>query len=275
VNFRQNDNVVMVETPVQSEFADSCEVPNAGGMVTYGYKITNTGNTNVHLNSVLDSHYGERLSNPPQALAAGGVLQLTHGPVNVTQAMTNSVLVDADVDPANGASCSATDTVVITAKPAPAQTCADGKPKALGFKYVGGSCSDSNHQQGTKATCSGDSTDEEPVTITFKDKNGNVLLTRTVNLGESMLVQAGDKFESETHVVISDMANRVLQSLNIHTSCSAPLLVGDQHGGVILDAFIAGSDGGKGGKGGKGSKGKGGKGDKGGKGSKGSKGKKK
>lgn len=278
VNFRQNDNVVMAEVPVQTEFADSCEVPNAGGMVTYGYKITNTGNTHVNLNSVLDSSYGERLSNPPRALAAGGVLQLMHGPVNVTQAMTNSVTVTADVNPANGASCSATDSVSITAKPAPAQTCADGKPKALSFKYVGGSCSDSNHQQGTKATCSGDSTNRQPVQLTVKDKNGRVYVTRTVNIGESVLVETSmlgaDKFETDSYVEISTTSGQVLQTIKLHTSCSAPLNVGDQHGGVILDGFVAGSDGGKGGKG---SKGKGSKADKGskGKGTKGSKGKKK
>ena len=91
------------------------------------------------------------------------------------------------------------------------------------------------------------------------DKKGTVLLTETVNIGDTVLVDPSqygkDKFDSETHIAVIS-GNKVIQNLNIHTSCSVALEVGDQHGGVVISSFTPDGSGGKG----KGSKGKGSKG---------------
>ena len=66
---------------------------------------------------------------------------------------------------------------------------------------------------------------EEVVTITDPGSN-KVTFTAT-----------GSRLPSHTRfdIVQGDM---VLQSLDVHTSCSAPLAIGDQFGGVILRTYV-------------------------------------
>lgn len=271
VNFRQKDDVVIDGGIGQQEGAESCSVPFGGAEVSYSYLITNKGDTKVSISSIEDSQFGELLNNPPKFLEAGDSFTLTRKKT-VTQSTLSTVNVNAEVAGNSAVTCPAMDTTEVNVDAAPEYSCADGKPKQLGFTYVGGSCSDSTHAQGSKSSCSGNSTGISPVTLKFMDKSGSVFLTEQVNIGDTVLVDPSkygkDKFDSETHIAIIS-GNKVIQTLNIHTSCSAPLVVGDQHGGVVISSFTPDGSGGKGkGSKGKGSKGKDAKGSK-GKGSKG------
>jgi hypothetical protein len=83
-----------------------------------------------------------------------------------------------------------------------------------------------------------------------------------VNVGDTVVLDGnGQKLDSETNVIITK-GNSVLQRINFHTSCSVPLAVGDQHGGIVISSFTP-DVGGHGGKGSKGSKAKGSHGHKG------------
>lgn len=272
VNFRQKDDVIIAESSNSSEGADSCDVAFGGAEVTYAYKVKNTGTTQVDVTSVLDSKLGQMLPVSPKVLAPGNSFSLTSSPVFIKANTASFVNVSAHVKGDTSVVCPATDSAPVVVAAAPLLSCADGKPVALGFTYVGGACADSKHSQGSsKSSCSGSSKNAEPVTLQLTNKNGSVLLSKTVNIGDTVLLDNnGTKLDSETHALISK-GGKVIQSLNIHTSCSVPLVVGDQHGGLVISSFTP-ENGGAGGKGskGKGSKGKDAKGSKG----KGSKGKK-
>jgi uncharacterized repeat protein (TIGR01451 family) len=278
VNFRQKDDVVIAESNATGQYLDSCDIPFGGADVSYSYKVTNRGSTDVSLTSVLDSKFGEILASVPTSLATGEMLTFTKGPIFVDQSVSNTVSVAADVAPYNASACSAVDTVIVNAALAPEYSCADGKPTKLGITYVGGSCSDSNHDQGSsKSSCSGNSRGLEPVTLKLTDKNGSQLASQLVNIGDTVtLDNNGSKFGSETNAYIYQ-GGKLIQSINFHTSCSVPLAVGDQHGGILISSFTPeGNGSGKGSHGHKGSKGKGSKAHKGskGKGSKAHKGSK-
>jgi hypothetical protein len=252
VNFRQKDDVVIAESTGNGQGSDSCEVPFGGAEVIYAYQVNNSGSTDVDLNSVLDNKLGEMLPSSPMLLAAGETLALTSAPVFISQSTSNTVNVSANVSGDTSVVCPAVDTVIVTSNPAPELSCADGKPVKLGITYIGGSCSDSNHDQGSsKSSCQGDTSGTEPVTLELTDKNGNAYLSQLVNIGDTVILDGnGSKLDSETNAIISQ-GNRILQEINFHTSCSVPLAVGDQHGGIVISSFTPEAGGA-----GKGSKGK-------------------
>ncbi len=254
VNFRQKDDVVIAESSNDGQALDSCTVPFEGAEVTYGFLVSNTGTTDIEVSSVFDDALGELLLASPTALAAGDSLALSSAPVFINQTSMAAVNVFANVSGNAGVVCPAIDVADVVVDAAPDYSCADGKPVQLGITYVGGSCADSNHSQGSsKSTCSGDSSGVEPVTVELSDKHGGVYVSQLVNVGDTITLDGnGAKLDSETNVVISQ-GGSVIQSINFHTSCSVPLAVGDQHGGIIISSFTPEENG----HGGKGSKGKG------------------
>ncbi|MFV1873320.1 MAG: hypothetical protein ACMZ64_08385 [Oleiphilus sp.] len=255
VNFRQKDDVVITESVASSQGMDSCDIPFGGAKVSYHYKVTNSGSTAINVTSVLDDQLGEMLTASPTSLAIGEMLTLSSDPIFVETSISNKVTAIAEVDPYNASLCSAMDAVSVHAADAPDYSCADGKPVELGITYVGGSCSDSNHDQGSsKSSCSGDSTGKAPVTVLITDKDGDELASALLGSGESFTIDNnGSKFDSETNAEIYH-DGKLIQSINFHTSCSVALEVGDQHGGIIISSFTPEAGGS-----GKGSKGKGSK----------------
>ena len=247
VDFREKDDDYVAEAPSLSEAMDACSIPYAGADVAFSYKITNTGTTQVNLESVQDAMFGEMLDTPPVALAAGESLTLNSDPYPFTQSITNQVDVLAYASGDTAVSCPASDTVLIEKADAPQLSCEDGKPAQLGITYVGGSCSDSNHDQDDrKASCSGDSTGASPVRLTLTDKKGEVYVSQVLAIGESLILDAAaigkSKLDSETNAIIED-GSGVIQEINFHTSCSAPLATGDQHGGILISSFVPEEDG--------------------------------
>jgi len=114
----------------------------------------------------------------------------------------------------------------------------------LTFTYQGGN-SLSNTQEG-KATVSGTLSDPPPSTVYIvgTNKGNEVYFSGTVNLGETFDLSAAvagiDKFGTETFISIYDAdpnaGGSLLQDINVHTSCSKPLSLGDVFGGVTLVA---------------------------------------
>ena len=66
--------------------------------------------------------------------------------------------------------------------------------------------------------------------------NGTVLLGET--FGIDATAAGADKLKANTYVHIFDLEGEVLQTIKFHTSCSQPLALGDEFGGVQLVGFI-------------------------------------
>ena len=66
--------------------------------------------------------------------------------------------------------------------------------------------------------------------------DGNVLLGDT--FGIDATAAGENKLRAETYVHIFNLGSEWLQSIKFHTSCSQPLALGDEFGGVQLVGFI-------------------------------------
>lgn len=248
VKFRQKNDVVIAESNQTTEPSDSCLVPYNGASVTFGYKVKNTGSTSVDVSSILDDTLGEVLQDTPLVLSPGQSYTLSSDEIFIDKETVSAVFVSAHASGDTGVVCPAQDVVDISVEPAPQLSCEDGKPSKLGITYVGGSCDDSDHNQGGKSSCQGDSTHANPVRITLNDKKGNTYLSQVIESGDTVILDSAalgkSKLDSETNVYIED-GSGIIQSINFHTSCSAPLAVGDQHGGIVITSFVP-EEGGKG-----------------------------
>ena len=106
-----------------------------------------------------------------------------------------------------------------------------------------------NHQQDPrKVDVEGDPEFEPEVHIIAADKKfedlhkAKIYFEGDVNLGETFSIdatQAGrTKLRSNTYVHIFDLEGGLLQTIKFHTSCSQPLPLGDEYGGIQLVGFI-------------------------------------
>ncbi len=131
----------------------------------------------------------------------------------------------------------------------PLQTCDFGKPCLLTFTYTGEDCAASDHhQEAGKWSCDGDPMFTDPVFIRATDKSdpddagGKIYFEGLVALNGQFDAEAAnadeDKFRSNTWFHIFNESGDWLQSIKIHTSCSAPLRLGDQFGSLVLDVFV-------------------------------------
>ena len=95
------------------------------------------------------------------------------------------------------------------------------------FTYTGGSCGDSNNSQpNDKWECSGSFNGGASANIQFKDGSVNVAL------GESFQVERGDAED------ITISSNGGSQTMELHVSCSQPLIVGESFGALTIAGFI-------------------------------------
>ena len=118
----------------------------------------------------------------------------------------------------------------------------DGKPSSLTFQYTGEDCTFSDNNQGDKAKCEDISPLGQPVQVVYTGKNKDKFTvspdTESINVGDQVTIARtdGKNFESNTKVEIRQSGTAV-QKLEIHTSCSQPLELGDQFGSLVLTAF--------------------------------------
>ena len=152
-------------------------------------------------------------------------------------------LVACNEPPAGGAPQAA-------APPEPADACDAGKPAALTFRYDGAGCDATSHAQARKrVSCTGDARMEPAVRIVVTNRRNHEHPKARVYFDGMVLLQ--DVFTAEaaradrrrltnrTFVLVYDLAGELVQEIELHTSCSQPLRLGDQFGAVVLEAFVA------------------------------------
>ncbi len=214
----------------------------SGNTVTYTYEVTNLGDAITGL-SVVDDKLGTIASGVD---IGNGQTKTFTKDATITETTTNVATATGDLLGAPGVECTATDTATVTVAPPPG-SCADGKPKTLVFKYTGESCAASKNQQGDKAKCSGDPNGAQPIKVvcTSKDCTGSspkivvIPSDQSVDVGETVKVDAAGRDTLHSNTKLKLTQNGVtLQELEIHTSCSQPLAVGDQYGSLLLVEFI-------------------------------------
>lgn len=209
------------------------------GDVIYSYVVTNLGDA-VQV-TVTDDKLG------PVPDAAQNVFQLNRDEskafsvlTQLTQTTTNIVTVSGMLVGPSPISCMTQASATVTVEEPP-KTCASGKPTTLVLEYTGQSCAASANDQGGKTTCDGDPAGATPIQLVMTKDSDKISVTpasQTVNIGDLITISRndGNRFASTTEFDLVQGAN-VLQSLNIHTSCSVPLVVGDQYGSMVLRDF--------------------------------------
>ena len=98
-----------------------------------------------------------------------------------------------------------------------------------------------------KVECDGDPLFADPVFIIANDKDddgaGKMWFTGYVELNGCFTIEAAnagkDKLKSKTYFhIFSARGDAPLQLVQIHTSCSQPLVLGDQFGSLVLDGYV-------------------------------------
>lgn len=111
--------------------------------------------------------------------------------------------------------------------------CDVGKPQALTFLYTGESCVASRNGQGNKFTCDG-TPSSNPATITI-EKDAKKLYPSATSLYVDDLITF---YTNEKKLKSTLKLNLSGQLLEIATSCSAPLEIGDQFGSLQLVDYL-------------------------------------
>jgi hypothetical protein len=125
----------------------------------------------------------------------------------------------------------------------PEGTSCDSRPLEVEFEYTGSDCQDPlPNPQGGKAKCNGDPGDAVGlVSVTYTGKDpGKITVdpASNIDVGDVFRVTATgrDELHSNTKLLIAD-ADSIEQSLEIHTSCSQPLALGDEFGALKVIGF--------------------------------------
>jgi len=145
-------------------------------------------------------------------------------------------------------------TVTFTGPPEPCMVCMYaqfGKPLEMTFKYTGGGEDATNTAQPKcKYEVSGDPEEAAKVHIIASSKHklkyvdeSNIFFEGDVNLGEAFTLKVDkatkkSRFESKTYIFIMDMDGNVIQTVQYHTSGSAPIVLGDVIGGLTLTGYV-------------------------------------
>jgi len=121
--------------------------------------------------------------------------------------------------------------------------CDDGKPRLLLMRYTGNDCDDSANDQGDKFKCkqSGGALPATAYLVASQDSDcsTDVYFSGEVTIGDEYVIDAGvlgeSKLKAKTYICILDgPGGTVLQHVEMHTSCSAPLFIGDGFGGSTV-----------------------------------------
>jgi hypothetical protein len=121
----------------------------------------------------------------------------------------------------------------VSCSPAQTNICGNAgysRPNSVTFRYVeGGSTMSSN--QGGKSSVTGSSSGTASITLYSNSQRG----TAVVQPGQEFAIGNGGGLDTETMFIIASAAGS--QRISIHTSCSEPMYVGDQYGGLKLVDF--------------------------------------
>jgi hypothetical protein len=139
-------------------------------------------------------------------------------------------VIDCNPDPIEGTLCAA--------EGSPIGTLCDDKLVEVVFEYTGADCVvPLGNDQSGKAECNGDPAGAAPVSVTYTGKSpGDVTVSPAAGIliGQEVRVTATgtDHLKASTKLLIADTGT--LQSLEIHTSCSKPLALGDVFGALTV-----------------------------------------
>lgn len=134
--------------------------------------------------------------------------------------------------------------------PPPATDACEGKVTHLTFRYTGEGCDATMHTQDPdKVTCEGDADDTNLVRILVTDKDGVHVYADVVGVPlEGQVLAAAENagenhFKSSTRIRIffdvdNDGIEDEIENVLFHTSCSQPLIPGNQFGSMFLDGMI-------------------------------------
>jgi hypothetical protein len=124
-----------------------------------------------------------------------------------------------------------------------------GRPNVLALRYIGQSCATATNSQmaiSGKTSCNGDPHSAPVVHIiataraTVPSASTATFFDGLVNLGDVFEVKAAnagdDRFGSNTYLHLYD-GSVLVQTIQIHTSCSAPLRRGESFGSLVLEDY--------------------------------------
>ncbi len=123
----------------------------------------------------------------------------------------------------------------------------DTKLGALTMKYTGEPCqSPLPNPQGGKATCTGTLDDNQPVRVVATTKDGKKTYfdsgTATIDIGDTLDIVAANagetKLGADTLVKIYSSGGSLIQTVQLHTSCSQLIAVGDEFGALEITAGV-------------------------------------
>ena len=116
-----------------------------------------------------------------------------------------------------------------------------GKPTHITLEYVGGTCASSNtsQPQPNKFNCADSNGGPQTTSPVFVVAGQNNVVQQSVVLGGQVTVPTNGQSNTFVKLYTANPAQGgvLLESLQIHTSCSAPLVIGDQFGAVVLRAL--------------------------------------
>jgi hypothetical protein len=222
-----------------------------GNSITYHYEVKNGGSTTLNNVFLTDDKLGAIAG--PFSLNAGETKTFDVA-TSVSQTTTNTAT--ASVQGGNCSASSAPVTVTVsspTPTPQTSDCTTNGRPNKLTMTYTGGSCASSHNSQGppTFSVCqkfcctefSGGLTGVSPVHIIVSSSSTTPTATSqryfegdvALNSQFNVLANASS-FQANTYFFIYE--NGVLkQKVQLHTSCSAPLIRSETFGGVRLDDY--------------------------------------
>ena len=138
--------------------------------------------------------------------------------------------------------------------PEPGSCCNEGKPAVLTVKYTAEDCTASNNPQEGKAKCADFLALPNDVLIVATDKKrcrGIIYFSGLVSRNDPFDIDAAavgkTRLNGKTHICVFDTQGNLLQSVEIDTSCSKPLFVGDQFGSILIEDCTPENPGGGGG----------------------------
>lgn len=126
--------------------------------------------------------------------------------------------------------------------------CELGKPGKLTMRYTGEDCSaTSTIQDVSKYSCSGNPGADPSVYIIATDNtsptSGKIWFSGQVAINSNFTVDASNagqtRFASNTYFyVYNQQGGTLLQTIRVHTSCSVPIVIGDQWGSLVLESTV-------------------------------------
>jgi len=223
--------------------------------VNYHYEVKNNGGTTLTNIFLTDNQLGQIAG--PFSLNAGQTMTF-----NQLATVPNGTTTNVATANVQGGNCTATsNTVTVTVSPTPTPTptpqtgncTTNGRPNQLKMTYTSGSCASSQNSQGPpnfsvcqKFCCTesnGGLTGASPVHIIVSSSSttpatgSQRFFEGDVATGSQFTVNSGSStFGANTYFYIYE-GGVLKQKVQMHTSCSAPLIRGETFGGVRLDDY--------------------------------------